>query len=83
MPPPPPQKEYAFEMAASSIRYGEGCTGEVGMDMTNLGARRVLVVTDKNVSQLPVLGRVVEALEAETLEFVVYDETVVEPKDSS
>lgn len=26
------QKEYAFELAASNIRYGEGVTQEVGMD---------------------------------------------------
>ena len=80
---PPQQKEYAFEMAASSIRYGQGCTREVGMDMKNLGARKVLVVTDKNVGQLPVLGWVVEALKAEEIELAVYDETMVEPKDSS
>lgn len=26
------QKEYAFELAASNIRYGEGVTQEVGLD---------------------------------------------------
>ncbi|KAG9557948.1 hypothetical protein KCU79_g9226, partial [Aureobasidium melanogenum] len=31
------QKEYAFEMAASSIRFGAGCTKEVGMDFKNMG----------------------------------------------
>src|SRR6266480_3173418 len=40
------QKEYAFEMAASSIRFGPGCTKEVGMDFRNLGVRKVAVVTD-------------------------------------
>ncbi|CAD0099488.1 unnamed protein product [Aureobasidium mustum] len=32
------QKEYAFEMAASSIRFGPGCTKEVGMDFKNMEA---------------------------------------------
>lgn len=44
------EKEYAFEMACSNIRYGEGVTQEVGMDVQNLGIRRLCVVTDKNVS---------------------------------
>ena len=43
------EKEYAFEIAASSIRFGPGCTEEVGMDFRNLGSKRVCVVTDGNV----------------------------------
>ena len=39
-------RDTAFEMAASSIRFGPGVTAEVGSDLVDLGARRVLVVTD-------------------------------------
>ncbi|KAI2731775.1 hypothetical protein DTO012A8_10221 [Penicillium roqueforti] len=49
---PSREKEYAFEMAASSIRFGPGATKEVGMDFTNLGAKRVCIVTDSNVAKL-------------------------------
>ena len=42
--------EYAFEMASAMIRFGEGVTGEVGMDVNNLGIKKLCVVTDKNVS---------------------------------
>lgn len=42
-------KEYAFEMACSNIRYGEGVTREVGMDLINLGVKNTCVFTDKNV----------------------------------
>ncbi|KAI9827872.1 MAG: hypothetical protein M1826_006178 [Phylliscum demangeonii] len=79
----PQQKEYAFEMATSSIRFGAGCTREVGMDLKNLGARRVLVVTDPNVARLRAMKQAVEALDEERLAYMVYDQTVVEPKDSS
>ena len=39
-------REIAFEMAASSVRFGVGVTREVGIDLADLGVRRVLVVTD-------------------------------------
>lgn len=45
-------KEYAFEMACSNIRYGEGVTREVGMDIVNLGIKHLCVYTDPNVSVL-------------------------------
>ncbi|CAI6331826.1 unnamed protein product [Periconia digitata] len=77
------QKEYAFEMAASSIRFGPGCTKEVGMDFTNMGAKRVMVVTDGNVRKLDAMKQVVEGLEREGINFQVFDKVRVEPKDSS
>ncbi|KAF1953676.1 NAD-dependent methanol dehydrogenase [Byssothecium circinans] len=77
------QKEYAFEMAASSIRFGPGCTKEVGMDFKNMGAKRVMVVTDGNVRKLDAMKQVVEGLEREGVQFEVYDKVRVEPKDSS
>lgn len=77
------RKEYAFEMAASSIRFGPGCTKEVGMDFKNMGAKRVCVVTDKNVAKLDAMKQVVEGLSRERVEFTVFDNTNVEPKDYS
>ncbi len=77
------QKEYAFEMAASSIRFGPGCTKEVGMDFKNMGAKKVMVVTDPNVSKLDAMKQVREGLGREGIEFIEFDRTVVEPKDSS
>ncbi|MCJ1245370.1 hypothetical protein MMC30_002574 [Trapelia coarctata] len=77
------QKEYAFEMAASSIRFGPGCTKEVGMDFKNMGVKRVCVVTDVNVAKLDAMRQVVEGLEREGIGYTVYDRTRVEPKDSS
>lgn len=77
------QKEYAFEMAASSIRFGPGCTKEVGMDFKNMGAKRVCVVTDGNVAKLDAMRQVIEGLTKEGIEFTVYDKCRVEPKDSS
>jgi hypothetical protein len=76
-------KEYAFEMAASSIRFGNGVTREVGMDFKNMGAQRVCVVTDPTVDKLNAMNQVREALTKEGINFKVFNGTRVEPKDSS
>ncbi|RMY71608.1 hypothetical protein D0862_14587 [Hortaea werneckii] len=77
------QKEYAFEMAASSIRFGPGCTKEVGMDFKNLGAKKVMVVTDETVRKLDAMKQVQEGLDREGIPFEVFSKTRVEPKDYS
>ncbi|OTA59686.1 Dehydroquinate synthase-like protein [Hypoxylon sp. EC38] len=80
---PSQQKEYAFEMAASSIRFGPGVTQEVGMDFKNMGAKRVCVVTDPTVRKLTAIKQVEEALSREGIEYEIFDKVRIEPKDSS
>ncbi|RKP14382.1 alcohol dehydrogenase [Piptocephalis cylindrospora] len=75
--------DYAFEMAASSIRYGEGVTQEVGMDCANLHAKRVLVVTDPKIAKLSPLKRVLDSLKTSGVSHDVFDQVRVEPTDSS
>jgi hydroxyacid-oxoacid transhydrogenase len=53
------------------------------MDFKNMGAKRVCVVTDSNVSKLDAMKQVVEGLTRESVEFTVFDKVRVEPKDSS
>jgi hydroxyacid-oxoacid transhydrogenase len=73
----------AFEMAVSSLRFGVGFTREVGMDLTEMGARRVLVVTDPVVGALPPVENVRQSLEDNKVPFAVYDRVRVEPTDES
>ena len=70
-------------MAASSIRFGAGATQEVGMDLQNLGSKRVCVVTDQTVNQLDAMKQVRESLDREGINFKVYSDVRIEPKDSS
>src|SRR5256885_221647 len=77
------QKDFAFEMAASTVRYGTGVTSEVGMDLAALGARRVLVLTDSVLKALPPVQTVADSLERQKIPFVVYDLVRVEPSDQS
>src|SRR5258708_34051005 len=75
--------ETALEMAVSSIRLGAGVTREVGMDLVDLGARRVLVVTDPVVRHLRPAQVVLESLDDNRIAFAVYDRVRVEPNDES
>ncbi|KFR15379.1 hypothetical protein N306_05193 [Opisthocomus hoazin] len=70
-------------MAISNIRYGEGVTKEIGMDLQNLGARRVCLMTDKNLSQLPPVNAVLSSLAKYGINFQMYDSVRVEPTDQS
>ena len=77
------KNEIAFEMAASSIRFGPGVTREVGMDVADLGARKVLVITDPVVADLAPVQTVLESLDSAGVQFVLYDRVRVEPTDES
>uniref|UniRef100_A0A8C4N2C6 Hydroxyacid-oxoacid transhydrogenase, mitochondrial n=1 Tax=Eptatretus burgeri TaxID=7764 RepID=A0A8C4N2C6_EPTBU len=70
-------------MACSSIRYGKGVTQEVGMDVQNVGARRVCVMTDKNLARLPPLRNVLDSLTRHAVKFDLFDDVRVEPTDGS
>jgi hydroxyacid-oxoacid transhydrogenase len=75
--------EYAFEMAASSIRFGRGVTREVGMDLAEMKARRVMVLTDPTLAKLQPVATVVESLRDNGISFTVFDRVRVEPTDVS
>jgi hydroxyacid-oxoacid transhydrogenase len=76
-------KDTAFEMATASVRFGAGVTREVGMDLADMGARRVMVVTDPTLSSLPPVATVLESLEREKIQFYLYDRVRIEPTDAS
>jgi len=75
--------EIAFEMAVSSVRFGPGVTREVGMDLSDLGARNVLVLTDPVLRNMPPVVTVLESLEANGIKATLYDRVRVEPTDGS
>jgi hydroxyacid-oxoacid transhydrogenase len=77
------KNEIAFEMAASSIRFGPGVTREVGMDVADLGARKVLVITDPVLADMAPVHAVLESLDSAGIQFVLYDRVRVEPTDES
>jgi len=75
--------DIAFEMAVSSVRFGVGVTREVGMDLADMGATLVMVVTDPVVARLAPSHTVLESLEQHHVPYVLYDRVRVEPSDES
>jgi len=79
----PETRDTAFEMATSNIRFGSGVTAEIGMDLADLDAKRVLVFTDPRLARLPVMDTVLQSLRQEGIGFDVFDAVRVEPTDTS
>jgi len=77
------QKDTAFQMAASNIRYGLGITAEVGMDLHDMGVKRTLVVMDPNLVDLPTGKTVIDSLNKNGVGYDLFSEVSVEPTDSS
>lgn len=80
---PDSPRDTAFEMATSNLRFGAGVTGEVGMDLADMGARHVLVLTDRRLAALPPVATVRESLERERVSYDLFDRVRVEPTDAS
>jgi len=75
--------ETAFSMDTSSIKYGPGVTREVGWDMEEQGARRVMVVTDKYLTESEAVSVTLESLRKHDIDAVLFDQASVEPTDIS
>lgn len=76
-------RETAFTLDTSSIKFGPSVTREVGADMAALGARRVMVVTDPRLAPSEPVAIALDALRAEGIDAVLFDQVRVEPTDQS
>lgn len=77
------QHDTAFQMAASNIRFGAGITGEVGMDLVDMGLQRVMLVIDPALLALPTGNTVITSLDDNGIEYELFDRVRVEPTDAS
>jgi len=75
--------DYAFEMATANIRFGPGSTREVGMDIAELGLKRVMVLTDPNMLETPAVQTVLKSLNRQKIVYAMFKEVRVEPTDTS
>ena len=77
------QTDNVFQMAASNIRFGAGCTAEVGMDLRDLSVKRTMVLIDPALRSLPVGEVVTDSLSRQQIDHLVFDDISVEPTDAS
>ncbi|WP_310961110.1 hydroxyacid-oxoacid transhydrogenase [Nocardioides terrisoli] len=78
-----PGAETVFTYGAPTLKFGAGASDEIGHDLSRLGARRVLVVTDPGVAATGHPERVAEQIATYGIETAVYDGVHVEPTDAS
>lgn len=76
-------RDTAFEMAQSKMRFGSGITREVGMDLKDRRLRRVMVLTDPALRDLAPVQTALRAMDREGVEYAIYDGVRVEPTDTS
>jgi hydroxyacid-oxoacid transhydrogenase len=79
----PQHPETVFTYGAPGLKFGAGARHELGHDLAQLGARRVLVVTDPGVAAAGGPAEIAEVLRAASIEVVVYAQSRVEPTDAS
>ena len=77
------EKEYAVELATSNLRFGAGATREIGMDLADREVKSVLLLTDRNLVDLPPVVTARESLEENAVGYVLFDRVRVEPTDES
>ncbi|KAF7301672.1 alcohol dehydrogenase [Mycena indigotica] len=81
---PVDNKEYAFEVAASNLRFGSNVTSEVGYDLSNMKARKVGVFTDVNLASLHPMKATLASLDVQPdLPFEVMALPAGEPTEES
>jgi len=75
--------ESVFTYGAPALKFGDGAADEIGYDLAQLGARRVLVLTDPGVAATGIPARVADRMAAFGVEAVVFEGVRVEPTDAS
>ncbi len=73
-------RSFSFE-TPTRIEYGPGMFSNLALELSRLGARRVLVVTDKGVRGALSDWAVLDPLREAGIEATVFDEVEPNPKD--
>jgi alcohol dehydrogenase len=70
---------FEFTIPANGILFGNGTARQTGRRAKEMGARRVMVTTDKQVRGAGLLAPIEESLREAGLEYEVFDEILTEP----
>jgi len=77
------ERETVFTYGSPQLKIGPGAADEIGYDVRQLGAGRVLVVTDCGVAATGAPTRVADALRGVGVHTDVFDDVCIEPTDVS
>ena len=75
--------ETVFTYGAPALKFGNGSSDEIGYDLSQYGARRVLLITDPGVAATGHPARVADQISSYGMQVVVFDAVHVEPTDAS
>jgi alcohol dehydrogenase class IV len=59
-----PTEETIFTWGAPPLKFGAGAVDEIGFEMAQYGARRVLILTDPRINELGIPARIGQGLPA-------------------
>jgi len=76
-------EETIFTWGAPPLKFGAGAVDEIGFEMAQFGARRVLILTDPQISALGIPARIAESLTRHGITSEIFDGVHVEPTDDS
>ena len=79
----PANPEAIFTYGAPQLKFGPGASDEIGFDLSQYGARRVLIVTDAGVAGTGAPQRVADQMAQFGIEARVFNGVHVEPTDTS
>ncbi len=79
----PTHPETVFTYGAPGLKFGVGARFELGHDLAQLGARRVLMITDPGVAATGAPAELAAHLVAGGIDAMLFDRTRVEPTDAS
>jgi hydroxyacid-oxoacid transhydrogenase len=76
-------EETIFTWGAPPLKFGAGAVDEIGFEMAQFGARRVLILTDPRINELGLPTRIAESLTKHGITSEIFDGCHVEPTDDS
>jgi alcohol dehydrogenase class IV len=76
-------EESIFTWGAPPLKFGAGAVDEIGFEMAQHGARRVLILTDPKINELGIPARIAESLATHGINSEIFDGCHIEPTDDS
>ena len=72
-------EETIFTWGAPPLKFGAGAVDEIGFEMAQYGARRVLILTDPRINELGIPARIADSLTKQGITSEIFDGVHVEP----